>query len=156
MQFDQLDELLARVTVEIREKQAVILRLTDEVQRLQQQASSLEVARALLMNEAVQRDVDQQKALAVGSIRLQDEILKCLAVVDAVAGVPMAQVANMLKEGGYPNSDRPSFYANVFTTLRRLVAKGRVIENSVGQTKLYSLGVAPSAGSASNQIGDVS
>lgn len=138
-EFEQLESLLARITNEIKTKQSEIMRLALEVENLQNQAKSLDAARALLLSTRPAGEGYARKLSPNQPISLQDEIIKCLESTGE-AGETLGGVVGMLKERNYPNSDSKSFYPNVFTTLRRLVAKGRVVEFlGEGNRKRYKI-----------------
>lgn len=139
-EFEQLDSLLARITSEIKAKQSEILRLSAEMQELQIQAKNIDATRALLLSTMPAGQSYARNLPAHSPVSLQDEIIKCLESVGE-DGAPLGAVVSMLKDRRYPNSDSKSFYPNVFTTLRRLVAKGKVLEFlGAGNRKHYRIG----------------
>lgn len=144
-EFEQLDSLLARITSEIKAKQSEILRLSAEVQELHIQAKNLDAARALLLSTMPAGQSYARNLPAQSPVSLQDEIIKCLESVGE-DGAPLGAVVGLLKDRGYPNSDSKSFYPNVFTTLRRLVGKGKVSEFfGAGNRKHYKMGTVNEA-----------
>ena len=137
-EFERLDYLLARIKSEIKVKQEEVFRLTIELQKLQEHAKAIDKTRAMLISTMTAADSYSRKLVSQPPASLQEEIAKCLVSVGD-AGVTLGGVVNMLTERGYPNSDSKSFYPSVFTTLKRLVAKGKVIEFPVENKKHYKL-----------------
>jgi hypothetical protein len=134
MEFDQLNELLARITKELEEKKSEFIRVSGEFLELQNKVKSLEATRAMLVGARASANVS-------AALSLQDEILKRLESLGQGNGVTMLAVVDGLRFSKYPKSDSKSFYPTVFTTVKRLVGKGKVEEyvDPEAKQKLYRL-----------------
>jgi 2C-methyl-D-erythritol 2,4-cyclodiphosphate synthase len=133
MEFDQLNELLARMTKELQEKRKESIRIADEIMELQQKINSAEETRAML--------VGTRPSVNVSALSLQDVLLKRLESLGQGNGMTMLSLVDALRYSKHPKSDSKSFYATVFTTVKRLVGKGKVEEyvDPEAKQKLYRL-----------------
>lgn len=132
MKFEEIDELLSQITAEIKRRQTAMLQLSSELQKLEFQARSLTETRALLVASRSAGDAYETTMRAKKSVSLKGEILKVLGSFSERdvngGGVTLSDIAGLLRTTHYPNADSKSFYPNVYTTIRRLMEKGQIVE----------------------------
>jgi hypothetical protein len=139
MEFGKLDELLSRITREIKEKEDQLNRLILEVQLLKRQAKTLDDTRALLVGERSSNETYGAVLKREAKLSLQTEILRCFGG-RRDRPLSVMEVVMLLRNRKYPGSDSKNFYVSVYTTLKRLGTKGMVSEFALeSQRKAYRL-----------------
>jgi Fe2+ or Zn2+ uptake regulation protein len=94
---------------------------------LKRQAKTLEDTRALLIGERSSNETYDAVLKREPKLSLQTEILRCFEGRRERL-LSVMEVVMLLRNRRYPGSDSKNFYVNVYTTLKRLGAKGKIAE----------------------------